>query len=242
MNSIKITTSQNIDLEYDLASVGERILAWLLDVALFAAYFIVVSLIINTITNFNNFFNDNPWIAVFLGVPFIFYNLVCDIWLNGQTVGKKVLKIKVISLNGEQASIGQYMIRWLFRIVDIYLLDALPAFICVIVSEKKQRIGDIVAGTAVIKTVPRSSLQQTIYVPTPEVNYTISFPEVANLSDRDMQLIKEVIINVNKTGNSVLAYQAAEKIKNTLHITTNLEPLYFLQVLLADYNHITSKM
>ncbi|MEO5636136.1 MAG: hypothetical protein ABIR15_03395, partial [Chitinophagaceae bacterium] len=77
--------------------------------------------------------------------------------------------------------------------------------------------------------------------PTPDLNYTISFPEVSALSDKDMQLIKEVIINVNQTGNSMLAYQAAEKIKTTLRVQTNLEPLYFLQVLLADYNHITSR-
>jgi uncharacterized RDD family membrane protein YckC len=242
MNTITITTSQNIDLEYDLASIGERILAWLVDVAVFVAYFILIAITISAVSNLGSFLDKNPWIGVFLSVPFIFYNLVCDIWLNGQTIGKRVMKIKVISLNGEQATIGQYMIRWLFRVVDIYLFDALPAFICVIVSEKKQRIGDIVAGTTVIKTVPRSSLQQTIYVPTPEINYTVSFPEVANLSDKDMQLVKEVIMSVNRTGNAVLAYQAAEKIKQTLHITTNLEPLYFLQVLLADYNHVTSKL
>lgn len=151
------------------------------------------------------------------------------------------MKLRVISLNGEQATIGQYMIRWLFRMVDIFLFNALPAFIAVAASEKKQRIGDMVAGTVVIKTVPRSTIQQTIYVPTPDLNYTISFPEVSTLSDRDMQLVKEVIMNVNKTGNTMLAYQAAEKIKTSLQVQTSLEPLYFLQVLLADYNHITAR-
>ena len=99
----------------------------------------------------------------------------------------------------------------------------------------------MVAGTAVIKTAPRSSIHQTIYTPTPDLNYTVSFPEVSILSDKDMQLVRDVLINVNRTGNSVLAYQAAEKIKNILRVQTNLEPYYFLQVLLADYNHITSK-
>ena len=240
MNTIKITTTQNIDLEYDLASVGERVVAWLVDLGIFIAYFIVIAAILG-FSQLGSFIETNPWITILFFFPFVFYNLACDIWLNGQTVGKKVMKIKVISLNGEQATIGQYIIRWLFRMVDIFLFDALPAFITVAVSEKKQRIGDIVAGTVVIKTVPRSSIHQTIYVPTPDLNYTISFPEVSNLSDKDMQLIKEVILNVNRTGNSMLAYQAAEKIKSTLQVQTNLDPLYFLQVLLADYNHITSR-
>ena len=239
MNTIKITTTQNIDLEYDLASVGERMVAWLIDLVIFIGYFILVSTIIG-LAAIDAFIVRHPWISTLFAFPFVFYNLACDIWLNGQTIGKKVMKLKVISLNGEQATIGQYMIRWLFRMVDVYVYG-LPAIISIAVSEKNQRIGDMVAGTAVIKTVPRSSIHQTIYVPTPDLNYTVSFPEVSILSDKDMQLVKEVVINVNKTGNSMLAYQAAEKIKNTLHVQTNLEPLYFLQVLLADYNHITAR-
>ncbi|MEO6314830.1 MAG: RDD family protein [Chitinophagaceae bacterium] len=240
MNTIKITTTQNIDLEYDLASVGERIVAWLVDVAIFIAYFLLILMAVG-ISQVESFINKNPWISILLIFPFVFYNLASEIWLNGQTMGKKAMKLKVISLNGEQATIGQYMIRWLFRMVDIYLFEALVAFITVAVSEKKQRIGDIVAGTVVIRTVPRSSIGQTIYVPTPDLNYTVSFPEVSILRDKDMQLIKEVIINVNKTGNTMLAYQAGEKIKHTLNVQTTLEPLYFLQVLLADYNHITAR-
>jgi uncharacterized RDD family membrane protein YckC len=242
MNTIRITTTQNIDLEYDLASVGERFVAWLVDAIIFAAYFIAIGITIGSFSGTGIFMEKNPWIAFLFFLPFIFYNLLCEIGLNGQTIGKKVMKVKVVSLNGEQAGIGQYLIRWLFRMLDIYLFDGLPAFICVTVSEKKQRLGDMIAGTTVIKTVPRSALQQTIYVPTPETNYTVSFPEVVNLSDKDMQLIKEVIISVNRSGNTVLAYQAAEKIKQTLQVHTNLEPLYFLQVLLADYNHLTSKL
>lgn len=240
MNTIRITTTQNIDLEYDLASVGERFLAWLVDVAIMIGYFVLLAAIVG-FGDMGSFIEKNIWISVLLCVPFVFYNLACEVWLNGQTIGKKTLKVKVLSLSGEQASIGQYLIRWLFRLVDIYLFDALPAFITVIASEKHQRIGDMVAGTVVIKTVPRSSFSQTIYMPTPDLNYTVSFPEVTTLSDKDMQLIRDVIINVSKTGNSVLAYQAAEKIKNILQVQSNLDPIYFLQVLLADYNHLTSR-
>ena len=240
MNTIKITTTQNIDLEYDLASLGERIVAWLIDAGIFVAYFIVIMAIIG-FSQTGSFIERNPWISLFFIFPFVFYNLGCDIWLNGQTLGKKAMKIKVISLNGDQATMGQYIIRWLFRLVDIYLFNSLVAFVAVAVSEKKQRIGDMVAGTTVIRTSPPSTIHETIYVHTPDLNYTISFPEVTMLTDKDMQLVKEVIINVNKTGNSVLAYQAAEKIKSILQVQTNLEPLYFLQVLIADYNHLTSR-
>ncbi|HTL06648.1 MAG TPA: RDD family protein [Chitinophagaceae bacterium] len=241
MNTIRITTSQNIDLEYDLASVGERIVAWVIDAVLFGAYFIVIFMMIG-FEGIGRYFEKSPWMLILLLFPFVFYNLACDILLNGQTIGKKLMKIKVASLNGEQASVGQYLIRWLFRLADIYLFNALVAFITVAVTEKKQRVGDLVAGTVVIKTSARSTINETIYVPTPDVNYQVSFPEVTRLTDKDMQLVREVINSVHLTGNSVLAYQAAERIKKLLAVETNLEPLYFLQVLLADYNHLTAKL
>src|SRR6266566_6501059 len=104
MNTIKITTTQNIELEYDLANVGERFVAWLIDLGIFIAYFIIIGLIINTVSAIGTFINRAPWLAMLIMFPFVFYNLACEVWLNGQTIGKKVMKIKVISLNGEQAS------------------------------------------------------------------------------------------------------------------------------------------
>lgn len=241
MNSIRITTTQNIEIEYELANVGERILAWLIDIGIFLAYFFLLG-IVGAFQLAEAISGVEVLVILLLASPYIFYNLACDIFLNGQTIGKRVMKIKVISLNGEQPTIGQYILRWLFRIVDIYFFYALPAFIAVIVSDKKQRIGDMIAGTTVIRTQPRTNFQQTLYTPTPDLNYTVSFPEVVNLTDKDMQLIKEVILNTNKSGNTVMAYHAAERIKQTLNVQTTLEPQYFLQVLLADYNHLTAKM
>jgi hypothetical protein len=147
----------------------------------------------------------------------------------------------VISIEGAQPTLGQYLIRWLFRLIDFTVSTGLCALCCVAISERKQRLGDMVAGSTLIRTQPRVNFQQTLYAPTPDINYTVSFPDVVNLSDADMQLIKEVVIRVKKTGNEYLAFQAADKIKQLLKVETNLEPLHFLQVAIADYNHLTSK-
>jgi hypothetical protein len=110
------------------------------------------------------------------------------------------------------------------------------------VTERGQRIGDIVAGTTIIKTVPRTSLQQTLYVPNQQDDYRVTYPEVEILSDADMQLIKEVILNVRRSGNSMLALHAAEKIETRLQISRGqFEPEYFLRILLSDYNYLTSR-
>jgi len=240
MNTVSVRTTQNIELEFDLASLGERLVAWLIDVLIFGAYFFIISFIIN-VSSLDRLLSRSPWLTFFIAVPFVFYNLVCEIWLNGQTVGKRVMKVKVISLNGTQATFGQYLLRWLFRIIDIFMSNGLVAFICIAVSQKKQRLGDMVAGTTVIKTEPRVAFQDTLFVPTQET-YTVSFPEVVQLRDSDVQLIKEVQLNVYRSGNTMLAYHTAEKIKQLLDIQSPLEPLHFLNVVLADYNHLASKL
>jgi hypothetical protein len=150
------------------------------------------------------------------------------------------MNIKVISLSGESASVAQYLIRWLFRLVDFTLTFNLCALISIAVSERHQRVGDMVAGTTLIKTRPRSSLQHTIYTPVVTENYTVTFPEVSNLSSRDVQLVKEVIMSVNQSGNIMLARHAADKLKEVLHIQSDMEARTFLLLLLSDYNYLTS--
>lgn len=238
MNTIKITTTQNIEIEYDLASLGERIVGRLLDGLILGAY-VVILFVIGY--NMRNFVEKNTWLIIILIMPIMFYDLVSEILMNGQSVGKRIMNIKVVSLNGAQPTLGQYMNRWLFRLVDFSLSGSLCALITVAVSLRKQRLGDMVAGTTLIKTRPKTTIEQTIYAPAPVIDYTVTFPEVTNLTDRDMQLVKEVIMAVNKTGNTVLAYQAAEKIKQTLNVQSDWDPTYFLQVLLRDYNYLTAR-
>ncbi|MEP6845125.1 MAG: RDD family protein [Panacibacter sp.] len=235
MAVISITTTQNIEIGYDLASVGERIVAFIIDFVIFVAYFIIFSLIIS----FNNDFN---WIYIFIMLPVAFYSLLSETFLNGQTVGKKVMGIKVISLNGNQAAFSQYLIRWLFRYVDIWIFGGVVAVIVVAATQKHQRIGDLVAGTTLVKTKPRNTIEQTLYVPVAETSYNVTYPEVINLRDGDMQLIKEVMLNVRKSGNQMLAWQTTEKLEALLGIKNQYDdPMNFLYVLLSDYNHLAAQ-
>jgi uncharacterized RDD family membrane protein YckC len=236
MSVIKVTTTQNIELEFELASLGERMVAYLVDGAIIAGYYLSVVLILIG----SQVMNRNEWLIFALLLPVFFYDLASEVFMNGQSVGKKVMNIKVISLSGESASVAQYLIRWLFRLVDFTLTFNLCALISIAVSERHQRVGDMVAGTTLIKTRPRSSLQHTIYTPVVTENYTVTFPEVSNLSSRDVQLVKEVIMSVNQSGNIMLARHAADKLKEVLHIQSDMEARTFLLLLLSDYNYLTS--
>src|SRR6476659_1870971 len=202
MAVISITTSQNIELEYDLASLGERIVATIIDLVILVGYAIVIGMFTNLSKGLDYKYG---WVYMFLFLPVTFYSLLCETFLNGQSVGKKVMGVKVVSLNGNPASFGQYLIRWLFRLVDLWIGSFVLAVIVIAVTEKHQRIGDIVAGTAVVRTRPRMTLHQTLYAPVADINYVTNYPEVTRLSDSDMQLVKDVLMNVQKSGNTPLA-------------------------------------
>lgn len=241
MNTITIQTAQNIEVEYDVASLGDRIVGRIIDVLIQGAYVLIFMLIFFWGNYSGGAGNEGVFVIVFLVVllPVLFYDLVMEQFFNGQSIGKKVMKIKVISLDGGQPTFSQYLLRWLFRLVDFSLTGSLGALISVAASENKQRIGDMVAGTTLIKTIPRTTLQHTLYVePVQKPEYKAMYPDVIHLNDTEVQLIKDVLMNYQKTGNSVLLYQASEKIKQVLHIETQQEPRDFLYQLLTDYNHV----
>jgi uncharacterized RDD family membrane protein YckC len=243
MNTISITTSQNIELEYDLGSLGDRVLGRIIDGLVLFAYSIVILAIIG-FSSFFDFVAANAAIVIILILPIVFYDLISELLLNGQSIGKKVMGIKVISLTGEQPSLSQYLIRWLFRLVDFTFSGSLVALIMVAVTEKRQRLGDKIADTTLVKTKPRTQLSDTIFHPLPAaVEYKITYPEVVNLKDKDIQLVKEVITSVYKSRNLMLAHHAKERLEQVLNIRSqHFEAMDFLRTILADYNYITSQM
>ncbi|HEY9003308.1 MAG TPA: RDD family protein [Mucilaginibacter sp.] len=244
MQTIKITTSQNIDIDYEVAGLGERIVARLIDLAIFFLIYIL-ALFIGGITDWFTHGSLSIIIAVIVyAVLFVFYDLIFEIFMNGQSIGKRIMKIKVISLDGGQPKMGQYFMRWLFRIVDFLIMwPGLIALIVAAVNEKTQRIGDIVAGTILIRTAPRTGINNIVFMPTYD-GYQPVFKEAGQLSDRDIELIHEIINAYMKTGNNVVVYNMALRVKEHLSITppNGMNDMLFLQTIIKDYNHISAQL
>ena len=239
MNTFSLDTTQNIAIEYPLAGVGDRILATLIDLLIVIAYYIIL-IFIASIYNINSS-NSGEFIFVLFmifSLPVMFYNLACEIWLNGQTLGKKAMHIRVMNMNGGNASLSQYFIRWLLRLVDFYIMGfGLVAFISVIASQKSQRVGDIAAGTIVIKTNIKTGIENSIeQLQNLTKEYIPQYPEVEQLDYNDIALVKDVINMVNKTNNTMIALELANKMEQKLHISRgNKDPMNFLYTILTDY-------
>jgi len=244
METIRVSTAQNVDIDYEVAGLGERIVARLIDLAGFAVLYIVVLILM--IASFRNSGTLGVVLIIIFLVIFVFYDLVCELTMDGQTFGKKIMKIKVISLDGGQPTFGQYMMRWIFRVIDFGFIFGwgLVALVCVAVSKNHQRIGDMLAKTTLIKTVPRTKIDQVAFGFALPDDYQPVFKEVLHLNDRDAELIFEVLSGFYQTGNTDLIYSMATKIKEHIAIVipAGMNELQFLETVMKDYNHLTAQV
>lgn len=238
MSTIRIQTTQHTELEYTLAGVGDRLIAYLIDLVLYVSYGIGLAVLMYK-TSLLDFWSG-AWVLVLI-LPILFYQLLCEIFMNGQSVGKRIRQIKVISLDGNQPTIGQYLIRWLFRIIDDMIGSGVVAIVSIALSEKAQRLGDMLAGTTVVRTRTSTVFDDTLFMEA-DASHVATFPQVIRLKDRDVNMLKEVIrrVRTDSERHRSLLDKACARTREVLGVDTDLEPLDFLETVIRDYNHITS--
>jgi len=250
---VKLDTGFNIEVEFALSPFHRRFFAWLIDVTIQSTYLYLGAKLLNALVNID--WDSQIWIFVLYLLPFIFYHLISEIMMNGQSVGKMVMQIKVMTLQGGEPSISQYLIRWLFRIIDFpillfagtlsgystwwVVLFIFAGLICVIATPKSQRVGDLVAGTILIDLKKRTSWQDTVFTEV-ESTYQPRYPQVMQLSDRDVNTLKNIIETVKKRNDYDLSIKIAYRIQSKLKMTSDQDSLEFLQTLLKDYNYYST--
>jgi len=235
MQTVTVRTTQNVFIEYPVASLGDRILAYFVDILIIIAYYLVAGLALASL----NAFSISGFIGLLL-IPTFLYHLCFEIFMNGQSPGKRQMKIKVVRLDGTPPTIGNYIIRWLLRLIEIDALSGAVAVVAIAVGGKGQRVGDIAAGTTVIKVVGQREVSANEVFTVPEDNYTPVFQQVVNLTDQDIELIQQALDVNRTTGNFQPVLAVTEKIRNTLGIQTDLPPTKFLYTIVKDYGHITA--
>jgi len=238
MEKFGIETSQNVFIQHEAANVGERIVAQLLDNLFIFSYIIILTIISGILGS-----NSASGVIIFiLVIPAFFYSFIFELFFHGQSLGKMIMKLQVVKLDGTQATIGNYFIRWIFRIIDVLLFYGAIGIFTIVINGKGQRLGDIVAKTSVIKLKKRISLSETILIQLP-ADYTLKFEETKKLSEKDINTIREVL-NFYKKNNSQQAQdvimKTSEALCKKIGINHSLSSREFLQTLLQDYNYINS--
>ncbi|WP_223608797.1 RDD family protein [Chryseobacterium sp. OSA05B] len=247
MSQIAINTSQNVNINFNIASVGERMLAFIIDFLIKVAYVIIVLYLFFNIFDLGYLLDGlDQWsimaVYIMLTFPVYIYPVVLESLMEGQTPGKKLMKIRVVKIDGYQASFGDYLIRWMFRLIDTTAAGVV-GLISMIVSKNNQRLGDIASGTAVISLKNNINISHTILENITE-DYIPSFPQVIALSDNDMRIIKDNYTKALKVDDRQIISKLSDKIKGILKLEIDSKKMterQFINVVIKDYNYYTGK-
>jgi len=251
MAEIQITTTQNVNINLKAAEIGERILGLFLDSIIKSAYIAVVAWILFGLTEIGTFLFDDVakrdnWsmfaIIIIIGSPVIFYTLLMETFVNGQTIGKRIVKTQVVKIDGYQAGFTDYFIRWIMRIIDVNLFFGIIGLATMGSSKNHQRAGGLASGTAVISKKNKINISHTIleYL---QSDYKPTYASVIKLSDNDVRIIKENYKRVkNKDDQKTIV-----TIKNKIIQVIGEEPktsstIDFIETILKDYNYFTQNM
>ena len=235
MQTVRVRTTQNVLIDYPVASVGDRILGHLIDRLILVAYSIAVVAVLANL----ELETWGIWVLL-LAVPWMFFSVLFEIFMNGQTPGKQVMKTKVVRLNGTPATVGDYLLRWVFSLVDFYVLSGAIALVAVAMGGKGQRLGDMVAGTSVVKLIEHREISASEVFVSPEAIHVPTFTQVTQLSDKDIELIQRALEVNRDHGNGQPVMVITQKIKALLGIQTDLPPVKFLYTIIKDYNSLTT--
>lgn len=245
---VGIETSQHVKLSYEPAGVGERVLAFFLDGFFIGVYYLVVIWIwgfVNDIGNTNNFDNDSIWVLyIVLVLPVMLYHLISETISNGYSLGKKIVGIRVVKIDGTRANISGYLIRWMFRLIEISMTSGVVAFVTIIMNGKGQRVGDILGKTCVIKERKKVNLDNTLFARVPDA-YEPRFKQVVELTDKDIRIIKEVLDSRRHYDYDnwfLMLQRTRKKIEERLGIEDHgMKGDEFLETVIKDYNAIHGK-
>lgn len=245
MQSIEIKTTQNVTIEYELAPLRDRILAFIIDLIIIGFTYVLLSLFFASV--FSRL-AESSFGQILLGLfpvmGFIVYQFLSELLSNGQSFGKKALNIRVVRLDGRQPNTSDYLIRAVFHLIDTVFSSGILAALVISTTVKKQRLGDMTANTTVIRIASqlRFRLSDILNIDSLE-EYTPYYPEVAQLNDEDMLVIKNVIrryLNYQNQAHRAVVDELSEKLIRLLAIKQiQSDKIEFLKTLLRDYIVLT---
>ena len=168
MPTLTLKTPEGIELRTELAGVGSRVAAAALDLILIIAGYLVLILVVLLAgyllqqSGVELFKGGSDFIVGFLaGGVFLLipaYLFVVHAMMNGTSPGKRMVGLRVVSASGHPASLGQHLLRSVLWLVDVILAIPVPVgVILVAATPRGQRLGDLAAGTLVLREPARES-------------------------------------------------------------------------------------
>lgn len=229
--SIQLITGGYVKLQYDVANTGARIFAYIIDnfvktILYYVAFLVVVK------APWDRGMDGLLYFGVFIiGLVLAFFNMALEILFSGQTIGKMVMKIKVINSDCLPPTFLQAFYRWIMIPIDFFV----GLFF---IARLNQRLGDLLSGCYVVGC--RSGKQDKVNIANEfaylSPTYQVHYPTAKNLTGEQVLAIQKVLHDyVYKSSNKIIE----QKVKEKLNLTnSNVSGRAFLQTVLNDYKHI----
>ncbi len=237
MSNTNVNTAQNVNINYNVSSLGHRILGLLIDLVIMGIYQTIINLIG---LGFEDMVDNNTYFGISeaLLLPIAFYSLFFNIVFGGRTPGKFIMKTKVVKVDGSPAQWSDYITSWLMRPIDIWFTSGGVGIISIIFTDKNQRLGDSASDTIVIDSRKKTRISHTILEDL-DPTYIPTFMMVNNLSDNDVNEIKEIYRLAAESRDFKALKQLRDKVEELLKIKSELRDGILIRTVLKDYTYLT---
>ncbi len=242
MDTIEVLTGQHITIEYQPATTFQRIFATLIDFAVKCIYSLSIFFL----------FYDGHWFMVeseesyiktsLFSLPLFFYHFLFEAFTAGQTPGKKLMKTRVTNVDGSTPGLGSYFLRWILRPIDMLFNWGIGLF-SVVFTKNHQRLGDLAAGTTVIKATTQEPVINTDFYDFSN-DFQPAYPQAEKLTPGQIALITDILeLPVPKDeyleDDSLL--RLSQKVQDLLKVNTSgMDERTFLTTVVKDYNYYAS--
>ncbi|WP_458627148.1 RDD family protein [Winogradskyella sp. PC D3.3] len=238
MDEFQIETAQNVGINQNVASIGDRMFGYLIDSAIILLYTICVILLLTTL----NLDMGDAWaIYLLVSLPAFLYYVLLETFMDGRTIGKMLMKTRVVKLDGSKPSFSNYFVRWILRIVDVAFTSGGVAAFTILIKGNGQRLGDIAAGTTVISEKEHLTIEDTLIKDIP-ADYVPKYSQVTMLNDKDMQTVKNLYDEAIRKGNHNIILNLHHRLLKIMAIDTTEKPVDFVATVIKDYNYYTQNM
>ena len=224
--TLDIQTPENVAFGYQVAGIGSRFLASLLDTLIVGLLQVVIVIVLTLIIRAfdGSAFSDqiSAWVyAIFGLVAAVFYwgyYVFFEMLWNGQSPGKRWVGLRVIRGDGTPITLSESLIRNLARLVDFLPAAYGVGIVTMFIDKQSRRLGDLAAGTLVVQdrapiTMQDLAVKRTVHL-RPWANVSLDGFPVERLTNNDLSLIEDFLLRRDQlTHRESLAIQ----ILNTLH-------------------------
>lgn len=217
-----VETPENIRFGYDVADIGSRFLAILIDSLLQGVLYILLAVgAVFTASrlaelNVPRVVND---ILAILFIIFLFlvqfgYFLFLEIVMSGQTPGKRLFNLRVVKDNGYPLSPLDSIIRNIVRVIDFFPIAYGIGVLTMFLNRRAKRLGDFAAGTLVVKMRNQVHLSDLRVAPRAGADAPPLFADgIERLQEQDVALVESFLLRrANFTNRDQLALEMAQRL------------------------------